>query len=512
MNKKFWYLTKVSFNKKAKSKWFIVTNIILFITMVVLLNIPRIIELFGGDFESRTNIIVVDNAGAYDIFESNLKMVDTDGALAVSLNTNTVDQIKENLTDEDLIVVLNTSPTEYLTSEIISNNKIDSLTYQSIFQALNSTKSTVGMLAANIDPNILASISSSITVDRTILNEEATTDENMDMVMSSIFPTLILPFFMLIIFLVQMVGGEICEEKTTRSMEIIIGNVSPKMHLMSKVLASNLFVILQGILLIIYCIIAYLISSFLGGNSLGSVIDFGSIINTLNTPDVNIITIEDPVEIRIEGLNQVEVGPKATFASSLRTVLRQDPNIILVGEIRDLETAEIAMQAGQTGHYVLSTIHTINAIEVITRLRKLGISDYDISSTVATCVSQRLVRRVCPHCAKKRQFTEEEKEAMNKLAAPYGIKFDFRGKYTYQTVGCKECNNTGYLGRIAIIEILSMTDHIKELVVNGASTYEIRTQALKDGYLPFEIDGLYKVLDGRTTLEELDKKVVLFNK
>lgn len=237
-----------------------------------------------------------------------------------------------------------------------------------------------------------------------------------------------------------------------------------------------------------------------------------SIINTLNTPDVNIITIEDPVEIRIEGLNQVEVGPKATFASSLRTVLRQDPNIILVGEIRDLETAEIAMQAGQTGHYVLSTIHTINAIEVITRLRKLGISDYDISSTVATCVSQRLVRRVCPHCAKKRQFTEEEKEAMNKLAAPYGIKFDFRGKYTYQTVGCKECNNTGYLGRIAIIEILSMTDYIKELVVNGASTYEIRTQALKDGYLPFEIDGLYKVLDGRTTLEELDKKVVLFNK
>ena len=298
MNKKFWYLTKVSFNKKAKSKWFIVTNIILFITMVVLLNIPRIIELFGGDFESRTNIIVVDNAGAYDIFESNLKMVDTDGALAVSLNTNTVDQIKENLTDEDLIVVLNTSPTEYLTSEIISNNKIDSLTYQSIFQALNSTKSTVGMLAANIDPNILASISSSITVDRTILNEEATTDENMDMVMSSIFPTLILPFFMLIIFLVQMVGGEICEEKTTRSMEIIIGNVSPKMHLMSKVLASNLFVILQGILLIIYCIIAYLISSFLGGNSLGSIIDFGSIINTLNTSGImNLIIFVVPITL-----------------------------------------------------------------------------------------------------------------------------------------------------------------------------------------------------------------------
>ena len=170
------------------------------------------------------------------------------------------------------------------------------------------------------------------------------------------------------------------------------------------------------------------------------------------------------------------------------------------------------MQAGQTGHYVLSTIHTINAIEVITRLRKLGISDYDISSTVATCVSQRLVRRVCPHCAKKREFTQEEKDAMNKLAAPYNIKFDFKDKFTYETVGCKECNNTGYLGRIAIIEILSMTDKIKELIVNGASTYEIRKAALEEGYLPFEIDGLYKVLDGRTTLEELDKKVVLFNR
>ena len=237
-----------------------------------------------------------------------------------------------------------------------------------------------------------------------------------------------------------------------------------------------------------------------------------SIINTLNEPEKNIITIEDPVEIRIEGLNQVEVGPKATFASSLRTVLRQDPDIVLVGEIRDLETAEIAMQAGQTGHYVLSTIHTINAIEVITRLRKLGISDYDIASTVATAISQRLVRRICPECAKERPFTEEEMAAMDKLGAPYNIKFDFKGKHTYDAIGCQKCNNTGYSGRIAIIEMLSLKDSVKELIVEGASTYEIRRAALKEGYLPFEIDGLYKVLDGRTTLEELDKKVVLFNK
>ena len=282
MNKKFWYLTKLSFNKKVKSKWFIATNIILLIAIVVLLNISSIIEFFGGDFDNKTNVLVVDNANAYDIFKTNLENIDTDSSFNISLSNESLESIKKDLSDEELVIVLNNSTTEYLTSEVVSNNKIDSLTYQIILQALNSTKTTVGMTLANIDPNILATISSNITVNRTILNEEATTDENMDMIMSSVFPTLILPFFMLIIFLVQMVGGEICEEKTTRSMEIIISNVSPKVHLMSKVLASNLFVILQGVLLIIYCIIAYLISTSLGGSSLSSIIDFNSILNTLN--------------------------------------------------------------------------------------------------------------------------------------------------------------------------------------------------------------------------------------
>ncbi len=282
MNKKFWYLTKLSFNKKVKSKWFIATNIILLIAIVVLLNISSIIEFFGGDFDNKTNVLVVDNANAYDIFKTNLENIDTDSSFNILLSDESLENIKKDLSDEELVIVLNNSTTEYLTSEVVSNNKIDSLTYQIILQALNSTKTTVGMTLANIDPSILATISSSITVNRTILNEEATTDENMDMIMSSVFPTLILPFFMLIIFLVQMVGGEICEEKTTRSMEIIISNVSPKVHLMSKVLASNLFVILQGVLLIIYCIIAYLISTSLGASSLSSIIDFNSILNTLN--------------------------------------------------------------------------------------------------------------------------------------------------------------------------------------------------------------------------------------
>ena len=205
-----------------------------------------------------------------------------------------------------------------------------------------------------------------------------------------------------------------------------------------------------------------------------------SIIDLLNRPEINVTTIEDPVEIRIPGLNQIEIDNKTSFSDSLRTVLRQDPDIILVGEIRDRETAEIAMQAGQTGHYVLSTIHTIDSVEVITRLRKIGVSNYDIASTLATSLSERLVRRVCKDCAIKREFTEEEKNIIRKIGEKYNIQYDFTDKYTYDTVGCPKCNNTGFYGRIGIFEILKMSDDIKELVTRGESSLEIRKEALKE--------------------------------
>ena len=235
-----------------------------------------------------------------------------------------------------------------------------------------------------------------------------------------------------------------------------------------------------------------------------------SVIDMLNKPEINITTIEDPVEIRIEGLNQIEIDSRTSFSDSLRTVLRQDPDIILVGEIRDKETAEIAMQSGQTGHYVLSTIHTINAIEVITRLRKMGISNYDIASTLATSVSQRLVRKVCPYCKVAREFTEDEKTIMNIIAEKYKVKLDFKGKVTYDAVGCEKCNHTGYYDRIAVFEVLIVDDEIKQLIVNNASSIEIREQALKENYRPFIVDGIYKVLDGITTLEELNNKLIIY--
>ena len=235
-----------------------------------------------------------------------------------------------------------------------------------------------------------------------------------------------------------------------------------------------------------------------------------SIIDYLNKPEINITTIEDPVEIRINGLNQIETDTKTTFADSLRTVLRQDPDIILVGEIRDKETAEIAMQAGQTGHYVLSTIHTIDAVEVITRLRKMGVSNYDISSTLATSVSQRLVRRLCKNCAKEREYTDEEKNIMTRIAEKYGQTIDFTGKKTYEAVGCKKCNNTGFYGRIGIFEVMIINDETKSLIANNASILEIRNEAIKNGYVPLVMDGISRILDGTTNLQELNNKLALY--
>jgi len=235
-----------------------------------------------------------------------------------------------------------------------------------------------------------------------------------------------------------------------------------------------------------------------------------SIIDYLNRPEINITTIEDPVEIRIPGLNQIEIDNATTFSGSLRTVLRQDPDIILVGEIRDKETAEIAMQAGQTGHYVLSTIHTIDAIEVITRLRKIGISNYDIASTLATTVSQRLVRRVCPKCAKQREFSEEEKTIISKIGEKYGIEFDLKGKTTYDIIGCKECNNIGYYDRIGIYEVLKVKDEVRDAITKDQSALEIKKVALQNGYLPLVVDAIMKVIDGKTTLEEINRKLLIF--
>ena len=235
-----------------------------------------------------------------------------------------------------------------------------------------------------------------------------------------------------------------------------------------------------------------------------------SVIEYLNKPEINIISIENPVERRIPGINQVEIAPNITFASALRTVLRQDPDIILVGEIRDEETAKIAIEAGQTGHLVLSTIHTIDAVEAVTRIRKMQVSNYDVSATVATTISQRLVRRLCNKCKKEHVLTDEEKKYIEKVSKSTGVDFDLEHAKTYEPVGCKYCNDIGYYERIAMFEVLCIDDYLKDMISEGKSSIEIRDYAIKNtDYKPMVVDGINKVLQGITTIEEIKNKITI---
>lgn len=235
-----------------------------------------------------------------------------------------------------------------------------------------------------------------------------------------------------------------------------------------------------------------------------------SAIEYLNKPEINVISIENPVERRIPGINQVEIAPNITFASALRTVLRQDPDIILVGEIRDEETAKIAIEAGQTGHLVLSTIHTIDAIEAVTRIRKMQISNYDVSSTIATTISQRLVRRLCNKCKREHILTKEEKSFIDKATKSTGVEFDLDNAKLYEPVGCKYCNDIGYYERIAIFEVLCLDDYLKDIISEGKSSIDIREYAIKNTkYKPLVVDGINKVLEGITTIDELKSKITL---
>ena len=216
-----------------------------------------------------------------------------------------------------------------------------------------------------------------------------------------------------------------------------------------------------------------------------------------NTPEVNIITVEDPVEIRIPGLNQVQVNSKAgmTFASGLRSILRQDPDIILVGEIRDGETAEIAMRAAITGHLVFSTIHTNDAVSSINRLIDMGLEPYMVSTALVGVVSQRLVRRVCTNC---RETIEPDEYDVQTLRLEPGQKI-YHGK------GCSECNDKGYKGRIAIHEIVVMTKKMKALLEKRASEEDMRQLAVTEGTQMLQESARALVLEGITTVDELNR-------
>jgi type IV pilus assembly protein PilB len=229
-----------------------------------------------------------------------------------------------------------------------------------------------------------------------------------------------------------------------------------------------------------------------------------SSIAKVNTPETNIMTAEDPVEFNLPGINQVQVRESIglNFAAALRSFLRQDPNIILVGEIRDFETAEIAVKAALTGHLVLSTLHTNDAPSTINRLMNMGIEPFLVASSVNLICAQRLVRRICANCK-----ADQPMPAAALAQAGYSAE-DAKSVVPKKGSGCEKCNNTGYKGRVGLYEVMDITDELRELVLVGASGLELRRKAIEEGMLTLRMSGLRKVKDGLTTIEEVARETV----
>jgi len=229
-----------------------------------------------------------------------------------------------------------------------------------------------------------------------------------------------------------------------------------------------------------------------------------SSISKINTPETNIMTAEDPVEFNLVGVNQVQVRENIglNFAAALRSFLRQDPNIILVGEIRDFETAEIAVKAALTGHLVLSTLHTNDAPSTINRLMNMGIEPFLVASSVNLICAQRLVRRICSNCK------TDEPHAPQALVEAGFTQEEANKVIPKKGTGCEKCNNTGYKGRVGLYEVMEIGEELRELILVGASGLELRRKAVEEGMITLRRSGLYKVMDGVTTIEEVARETV----
>ena len=224
-----------------------------------------------------------------------------------------------------------------------------------------------------------------------------------------------------------------------------------------------------------------------------------SMLDQLNTPQRNIITLEDPVELILPGVSQIQIAPKKglTFASGLRSIVRQDPDVIMVGEIRDLETARTSIQSALTGHLVFSTLHTNDSVSTLTRLIDLGVEPHLINASVLSIIAQRLVRRICPHCIQNQSVSSEELEAMHFCLD------EFNGFQLKQGKGCEHCMHTGYIGRVGIYEILFLQGDVKQAISQGASLMDIQKIAEENGLRTLRSDGITKIKEGLTTLEEV---------
>ena len=292
MKTKLKYLIKNSLSKKMKTKWFVIANVILFVVIAGLINIDSIIKFFGGDFNDKLEIMVIDNIGSYEEFKSTYEIASETldlGEVEITKYDKTYEDALDEIKEADKILIeLNADETNFVRAKLVSNDNIDVNIYQLITTTINSIKRDIALKHYNISDNILALIDAKVEIERIKLDDNKNADEMLELIMGTIFPLIILPFFMLTMFLVQMIGAEINEEKTTKGMEIIISNVSPTVHFASKIIAGNVFVLAQGLLLILYVVLGLGIRFVSTGAVIGGEVQtyVGDIINSLKISGV----------------------------------------------------------------------------------------------------------------------------------------------------------------------------------------------------------------------------------
>lgn len=326
MNKKLWFLTKMSLNKKIKTKWFLIANLLFLIIIVGLINIDSIIKLFGGDFDEATEILVIDNANAFERFnanyDNNSKFLTDYDNVNINLYDKSYDEgIKEVTDDGKVLIVIDRDDNNYLKAKVVSNEEISTITSGLITASLNNVRSEIVLEEYNITDEMFNNINMPVEVEKEILDKN---NIEHGMMVSSVMQVLTLPTFMLIMFLVQMIGAEVNEEKTTKSMEIIISNVSPKIHFLSKVISSNAFVIIQGLLLFIFAVVGVGIRYFIsGGNLIGeSTGEVMTFINSLSVEGIgNTLWIMIPILLIVTLLTFVAYSLLAGILASMTTNL-----------------------------------------------------------------------------------------------------------------------------------------------------------------------------------------------
>ena len=399
MKNKLKYLTKISLNKKIKTKWFVIANICLFVLIVGLVNADSVIKFFGGDFNKVTDILVIDNTEkeVYDDIETYYseysKYVEDMSKTEIKLYEDTLEKAKEEVKEKDsILLVINGDESNFINAEMIVNKDVDPVISQIINTSLNTVKTNIALKHYNISESMLATIDMPVTIEKTSLDDSKSTDEMMDLVMGVAFPIMILSFYMLTMFLVQMIGAEINEEKTTRGMEIIISNVSPKVHFFSKLIASNLFVLIQGGILFIDVAVALIIRIFVGGGSLNNLagdLDISSIIKSLSeTGFIDNLVYIIPITLILMILTFVAYSLVAGILASMTTNMEdyqqvQTP-IIIISLVGYYLSMMAAMFDGSIIIRILSYVPFISALlaPALLVLGQIGIIDILIALVI----------------------------------------------------------------------------------------------------------------------------------